>query len=97
MLKVELGKLQVVFKKYKDFVPRGFSASQIMLPDFLLMPGAEINISSEELFIEIGKIRNALVFEVNSYKQQAEFQRTESSKLKTQQFKQVVSDLKSQG
>ena len=39
-----------------------------MLPDFLLMPGAEQRFNTEELLVEIGKIKSALVYELEEYK-----------------------------
>ena len=36
-----------------------------MLPDFLLVPGAEQQFSSEELLVEISKIKSALAHEID--------------------------------
>lgn len=68
ILKVELAKLHAIFQKYKETVPKGFSANQIMLPDFLLTPGAEQRFRTEELLVEIGKIKSALVYEIEQFK-----------------------------
>ena len=75
MLKVELAKLQQAFKKYKEIVPRGFQATKIMLPDFLSSPNGELMVASEELLLEIAKIKNSLLQEIAVYKEEDEGRR----------------------
>ena len=67
---MELAKLQQAFKKYKEIVPRGFQATKIMLPDFLSTPNGELLVSSEELMLEIAKIKNSLLQEIAVFKEE---------------------------
>lgn len=51
---MELNKLQVVFKKYKE-LSHSFSPNSIQIPDFNSM-GVQ-GLSTEEIVVEVGKVR----------------------------------------
>ena len=78
IMKVELVKLQQVFKKYKSIVPKGHSELNIELPDFVQM--AVQDISTEQILVEIQKIKNLLYVETQNYRDQQQLQQIEAQK-----------------
>ncbi len=76
LLKVELVKLQQGFKKYKSFVPKGYSELQIQLPDFVQM--AMSDISTEQILTEIQKIKNLLYVETQNYRDQLQLEQIDA-------------------
>lgn len=59
----------------------------------MLFPGSDPSISTEELLIQITKIKNALLIEISECKTSAETMRAGQRKEQTQQFKQNLAEI----
>lgn len=70
LLKVEMVKLDQAFKKYKSTVPKGYNSISVELPDFVKMVNID-QASTEEIMIEISRVKNMLLVETNNYLSQS--------------------------
>ena len=58
------------FKKYKSTVPKGYNSIRVELPDFVKMVNRD-QASTEEIMIEISRVKNMLLVETNNYLSQS--------------------------